>query len=742
MGSLCKFHAMKKALLGVMLLCFCYFSSGAAERMTVAVLNPQNESGDTNAAFWQYGISALINEQLSEVKSCRLLPESSIVYAFRQLEVKAGQPINPDEARKLGETIEARRVVWSEYSLKGKQCSLTVRVINVATGKVSRQLSSSGPDWFQVVSNSVNLVLHELAVIPAPDEEARMNHPPTRSSEALELCARAVAMNREHRPFSEMQPLLQSAASIDPSFPMPLYAQAIVLLTGQGKADEAEDAAEQAVSLRPDYAVSHNVLGLIYEFKGMNYSAMDELREAVRLDPDDPDNFDRLGEIYARMERFADAIAAYKEAALLAPYDAKPQAHLGEAYALQGNRDQALEALRLAERLNPGDDVENEEGLSDAYLQLKDVPHYVEHTENFLSAAKKLGAEVQMVGDAETNLAYWKGTLTPHFISAPAPRDYSREELDKAIKARLTPAECLSVTNPLGSTAAMKKWAEELTAGATGEEPRSRRLFEGLTHHLDRGNFSGYRTAEQVFGIWNETNVDLTCMDYALLYVTLARDAGLRAYFTLVKRDYSGSPVLHVCACVFIGGKGLLVDPAYDWFGAPHQEYELQDDFQVTGDFLSQLPDLRSRRLAVKLRPEFAIGHFNLAMILAGTNQPAEARKELAAGLALDSTSPISLMARGAMEANEQNLDAAAQHLQQCLDLDPGIDDARFSLGRVLYAQHKFPEAREQFRKYLQGLTEPEKADFASKAIAQVNENEADPASQAPPESPPGSEVK
>jgi hypothetical protein len=359
------------------------------------------------------------------------------------------------------------------------------------------------------------------------------------------------------------------------------------------------------------------------------------------------------------------------------------------------------------------------------------VPNYVAHTEKFLAAAKQVGAQNQLLLDAETNLAHWKESLTPHFITATAPRDYSREELDAALKATLTPAEFQSVTNPMSSTVEMKKWAEELTAGAAGDQEKAKRLFEGLRHHLDTGSPGGKRTAEQTFQIWKEPNVDLTCMDYALFYVTLARDAGLKAYFTVINRDYSGSPVMHACACVFVDGKALLADPAYNWFGAPHQKYELQDDFQVIADFLCQLPDLESKRLAVKLRPDFAMAHFNLAMTLAGSKHLRRAQRQLAEGLALDPGSPLALLAQGAVEANSQDFASAARHFQQCVDMEPSLYDARFGLAMVLNAQGKHLEAREQFRKYLQGFTEPEKADLARKALAKLDEDSANSASQA-----------
>ncbi|MDB6068405.1 MAG: Tetratricopeptide 2 repeat protein [Pedosphaera sp.] len=732
---------MKKVLLGVMLLVFCGLSMEAAERMTVAWLPPRNASGDTNTAHWQYAIELLTHAQLFEVKSIRLLPQGSIDYAFRQLKLKDDEALNPEQARALGKTIEAKRVVWTEYEQEDKKYSLTLQVVTVASGDVSKKLTCSGPDWFQVVSNSVNSALRELAVVPTPDEKNRMNHPPTHSAEALELWARGATVRWESKSLSESEPLFRKAALMDPAFSTPLMCLAENMVFDHDRMTEAETLARQAVTIRPNYPYTHQALGIIYEFEGTNQLARDELLEAVRLYPDDPESYERLGEIYSRMNKFKDAILALKQAARLAPYSPEPHAYLAIAYSTQGNRDQALAELKTSEHLYAGDVPEVDQLLADAYLTLKDVPHYVEYAEKFLAATKQMDSQSQQIKDAEKELAYWKERLSPHFVTASVPHTYSHEELDEALKAKLTPSECRIAKNPLTCTPRMKQWAEELTAGATGDEQKAKRLFEELLHHIDSGSSGGIRTAEQTFDDWKEPNSYFTCQEYALLYVTLAREVGLKAWVTLIDKDYEASRVEHACAGVFIGNQVLLVDPTYEWFGAPHHEYELQDDFQMIGAYLCQLPKLQSRRVAVKLRPEFAMAHFNYAMNLTDLYRLKEARKELAAGLTIDPDSPLALITQGAIEASEQKWAVSAEHLRQGLDLVRGFDEARYELAMVLYNQGKLLEARDQFQKYLEGQTEPRRIAFALKTINRINKSLAKMKSPPPPQSQPVQEI-
>ena len=96
-----------------------------------------------------------------------------------------------------------------------------------------------------------------------------------------------------------------------------------------------------------------------------------------------------------------------------------------------------------------------------------------------------------------------KARLTPNEITAALPTIYTRQSLDAALRQRLTPAEYKLVINPLSSTPAMDRWAQELTRGATNDLDRARKIFDALTRHLDTGELST-RTAQEVFAAWND----------------------------------------------------------------------------------------------------------------------------------------------------------------------------------------------------------------------------------------------
>ena len=336
---------------------------------------------------------------------------------------------------------------------------------------------------------------------------------------------------------------------------------------------------------------------------------------------------------------------------------------------------------------------------------------------------RPLGASGSAIDDGGKRLDELKLRLTPHFVDASPPQEYKDRELQAELRKRLTPRQFQLAIDPLLSTSDMKKWAWQLVGDATEDMKKGKRLFLGLTRHINLGQAGeGRRTAKEVFESWHNAEAEFTCQEYIFLYVALARSVGLGANFTFVDADYHGKVRPHACAVVFINGKGILVDPAYRWFGIPHARFRVQSDLQVIGSYLAQLDDVEKGETAVKLVPEEPLAHFNLAIVLASEGRLAEARERLEAGLKLDSGGWMASLAQGMVAARGEKWDSAATHLRKCLELNPDYTQARFFLAKTLFSQGKLTEAREEYRAYLQGENEPSLAEEARGAISAINE--------------------
>ena len=307
------------------------------------------------------------------------------------------------------------------------------------------------------------------------------------------------------------------------------------------------------------------------------------------------------------------------------------------------------------------------------------------------------------------------------------PPDTPAQSLETALRQRLTPAEFKLVINPLASTPKMDRWAQELTRGATNDLDKARMIFQALSRHLDTGE-AGTRTAQEVFAAWNDPAQSFCCQEYAKLYIALARAVGLNVFYVHLEKDYSDEIVYHDCAAVFVGGKAWLVDPAYQWFGAPHKEYVVLDDVQAVAHHFyqpaKQGDQVARCRLAAKLHPDTAWGQLHLVGALIKANEFVEAGKTLKVAQQLEPGRWDYYTYQGFLAARTGDLEGGAASLRKALELNPKHGPTHLILGYVLTKQGKLQAARDEYRLallYDTMLSAEEKAG-ALRAIAEINE--------------------
>lgn len=704
-------------------------TSSAAEvgakpsRLTVAVLTFEDQTGNPKAAHWRYLIERLLNEGLAEVKAVRIVPAK---FGYRQLKLNRGGPITAEQARKLGELIEARRVVWGAYLQEGGKWLLTARVLNVAGGTAGNELKAAAADWYDVRDQLTQQVLKEIGIPPTKAEQQQMLRRGTASPSALEWYSKALAGQEEQEPLPKQEADIRKALEADPKF-AEAYGALAAALGSQGQFEAAEQAGRQGVKLDPDGARQHQILGFVLMFQSKYAEAEKELREALRLDPDEAETLARLGECAQAQGNIDDAITWYEAARQADPTSAGIHARLGDAYARKRERNKALQELTAAERLD-SENVTAEQMIWQGYATLHEIPLAVAHVEKFVTLARKQGLAPKLVDYVAECGRELKARLTPHEVAASEPTTYSPESLEATLRQRLTRAEYKLVVNPLASTPAMDRWAQELTHGATNNMDKARKLFDALARHLDTGAVST-RTAQQVFAAWNDPSQSFCCQEYAWLYIALARAVGLKAFYVRVERDYTGDIVYLDCAAVFIGGKALLVDPAYQWFGAPHKKYVVLDDVQAIAHYFFQAPvagdEVRSCRLAAKLHPDSAWGQLQLAGALIRAGEFTEAGKALERAQRLDPDRWDYCTCRGFLAAKTGDLKGAAASLRKSLKMNPQHGPTHLILGWVLSRQHQLAAAREEYRLalvYDARLSGEEKA-AALSAISEINES-------------------
>ncbi len=692
-------------------------------RLTVTVLWFEDKTGDPHATHWCYAVTGMLTRQLWHAKAIRVLSPGAVNYTFRQLGINKGAAIDGAQAQMMGELVEAQRVVWGSYWRENNQWQVRARVLNVASGKTSAKLTAASSDWFEVRDSLTTQILKELRIRPSEEERQKMARRLTTSPAAFEWYSKAYALYVEGRPIPEQEENERKAIATDPKFARAHLALAATL-GSQGKFAQAEQAIRQALKLKPDSADAHLSLGLLLAFQKRHEEAEQELHEAHRLDPDDSESLTRLGELYAAQRKLDGAIAFFNKAKILEPTDASIHASLGLMYAHKHERNKAIVELKEAERLNPEslESINSEQLICQAYRILGEIPLAVEHYERFVTQARKMGLNPEMVGAFEETARRLKATLTPIFIEASMPKVYTEQTLQKALKERLTKDELEMVINPVASTPEMKRWAEQLTKGDRSDLEMAKALFGGLTRRIEPEGGRGKRTAREVLAAWSDPQESFSCQEYAKLFMALARDVNLKAFYVHIDKDYRGKIVIHDCAAVFLDDRALLVDPAYSWFGVPHKKFVILDDLQTIAHHFFQSKDISRCRLAAKLHPDFAWGQLALVRALCGAEKWDEARIALDVALRLEPDRWDAYVLQGIFAHHDGNLEAAAGFLRKALALNPESARAHFGLASALGEQSKLKEARNEFRACLRYKPESEMAEDARRAIVQINE--------------------
>jgi tetratricopeptide (TPR) repeat protein len=710
-------------------------SARPPRRLVVSILWFEDKTGNPQAAHWRYGIEGMLSNGFWQIKSIRL--RRGVEFARKRLGIAKGAALNADQARKMGEIIEAQRVIWGSFRRQGDKWQVTAQVLNVASGKASADLTADSADFFGVCDNLIGRIFKELDVTPSDAERKKMERPLTSSITALEWYSKAYALQGEGEPISEQEECARKAIAADPNFAA-AHLSLAAALASQGKFEPAEKAVRQALKIRPDVAYAHTTLGVILLFQKRYVEGEKELREAHRLDPDYAEPLDRLGQLYQVQGKLDEAIDAFNKAIVLKPMDASIHAGLAFACARKGDRDQALEELKKAEQLNSGglENVNAEQTICQAYDRLGVIPLALIHYERFIMLAKKQGANPEAIRHFEERATKLKSILPVTFVDDPMPKIYTGPMLQEALEKKLTREELEMVVNPIAGSPEIRRWALQLTERAENDLGKARAIFDGLARRSSFRNMRGMRTAQEVFAAYDDPNESFSCQEFAKLYIVMARDAGLKAFFTIVEKDRYGRAINHACAAVFVDGKTLLVDLSYCWFGVPHKKFVIMDDMQMITIQLCEAantePNRSLSRLALKLRPDIPISQFVLAMALASAEEWQEARRMTEAARQVEPEHWIAYSMQGRLAQEDGDLAAAASCFRKASAINPDNADCRYSLGSVLMAQFKLEEARDELRAGLQCNPEHSWAKYARRTIALINESVGDEMVQVP----------
>jgi len=163
-------------------------------------------------------------------------------------------------------------------------------------------------------------------------------------------------------------------------------------LQEQGELEEAIEAYNQALALKPDYAEAYNNMGNALKKQGKSIEAIEAYKKALALKPNYAEAYNNMGTVLQEQGELEEAIDAYKKALALKPDYAEAYYNMGNTLQEQGKLEEAMEALNKALSLKP----------------------------NYAEAYNNMGTALQEQGELEEAIEAYKKALAlkPDFAKA------------------------------------------------------------------------------------------------------------------------------------------------------------------------------------------------------------------------------------------------------------------------------------------------------------------------------------
>ena len=344
----------------------------------------------------------------------------------------------------LARAVKAEIVFFGEYQRMADAITITPRLLDVKTGQTQTLETLRGPSdklietqalLIQSYAKALNLGLKAdemerlvAAAKPTTNLTALEAFAKGRRSALLgtqegnegaaELIARAVEVDPTfavaHYHLGVVHFVLgnrwkaaaqfRAATQVDPNLPEPFKALGDIFLSSPRRLfDQAIEAYERAITIRPHYAEAHVGLGDAKAAKGENEAAIAHYQKALLLDPLNARVQFALGKIYySEKGLYYEAVSAYKKAIDLDQSFLEARMGLGEIYDEKGLYKDAFAEYKKVIEIEPKHTAAHY-NLAMAYEKL-DPREAIVQWERYIGIASSVATEKEWVDVARQHL--------------------------------------------------------------------------------------------------------------------------------------------------------------------------------------------------------------------------------------------------------------------------------------------------------------------------------------------------
>jgi len=268
------------------------------------------------------------------------------------------------EAHKAGKVHEAKRLYTA--ILKGQpkhpDANHNAGVLAVGLGKIELAL----PFFKIALESSPNTVQFWFSYIDALIKLERLTDAKALLVQAKKKCAEGAGFDQLEQRLNN----LNKAPAIKPNHADAYYNMGIIL-TKQGKLEEAIVAYNKAISSQPDYADAYYNMGIVLKEQSKLEEAIVAYNKAISINPDYPEAYNNMGIVLKEQRKLDEAVVAYNKAISIKPDYAEAYHNMGNAFQEHNKLKDAIKAYNNALAIQP-DNAEIIHNLSFALLATKD----------------------------------------------------------------------------------------------------------------------------------------------------------------------------------------------------------------------------------------------------------------------------------------------------------------------------------------------------------------------------------
>jgi serine/threonine protein kinase/tetratricopeptide (TPR) repeat protein len=326
-------------------------------RPSLAVLYLQNMSDSPEDEYFAAGMTEDIITQLSKISGLRVVSRS-------EMEQFKDQPVS---MKAVADKLGVDYVMEGSVRKHGNKLRITCQLIQADDGfHVWADSYDRGmEDLFDIQADVAREVASALEVALAPAELEEIEKKPTLDVRAYNYYLQGreyyfgQASSREYLELAIG--MFERALEVDSSFALAYaglsdcYSSYVMFAVDVKMSwlEEAEKAANKALSLDPELAEAHRALSRLYSVQGKTEEAIQAAERAVEANPHYAEAWRLLGNWYMEAKRYAEAEEALLKALEVKPTESGLFTGLMQLYQLWGRHDKVDEYFRRGVEVQP-----------------------------------------------------------------------------------------------------------------------------------------------------------------------------------------------------------------------------------------------------------------------------------------------------------------------------------------------------------------------------------------------------